>query len=206
MDPPCVVLLIMGGVVAVVGVAMLWVGQRQLYHPEGAASMKRRKITIVPILGAITEVRGTVAPTPQYRGERRWGVPLVAFEMTDTQQVTLNVAFVDKKGNPAKVDGTPEWLVDNPNVAALEPAADGKTCKVKAVGPLGDFTVTMKADALVGEGTEDLIGSYAGSITAGKATNVTITAGAVEEQPEAPPTPPTPPTPPAPPEPPAPTP
>jgi hypothetical protein len=97
--------------------------------------------------------------------------------------VTLGVAFVDKKGNPAKVDGVPQWLVDNPNVLALTPATDGMSCTVAAVGPLGTATVSLKADADLGIGVIDVVGAFEVEVTGGQATAVTITPGAPSEQP-----------------------
>jgi len=105
------------------------------------------------------------------------------FQMTYSQQVTLSVAFTDKKGNPAAVDGVPEWSTDNPTVLALTPAADGLSCLVKAAGPLGTAKVTLKADADLGAGVTDIVGTFDVEITAGVATTVTITAGTPEEQP-----------------------
>ncbi len=107
----------------------------------------------------------------------------MAFELTDCQQVTLSVTFLDKKGNPARVDGAPAWLVDNPNVLALTPAADGLSCLVSAVGPLGSALVTLTADADLGAGVVSVIGTFAVDVTAGAATTVAITAGTPEEQP-----------------------
>ena len=107
----------------------------------------------------------------------------MAFTMSDSQQTNCSVVFVDKKGNPAPVDGVPQWLVDNPNVLALAPAADGMSCLVSAVGPLGDATVTVKADADLGSGVTEVIGTLAVTITGGTATTVTITPAAPTEQP-----------------------
>src|SRR5262245_20649831 len=79
-------------------------------------------------LGPASEQGGPVVPTPRYKGRHSYGVPDVATKITATQDLPITARFVDKKGNPAPVDGIPEWLVDNPNLVALTPAADGLTC------------------------------------------------------------------------------
>jgi hypothetical protein len=107
----------------------------------------------------------------------------MAFQLPDSQQVRLSLAFVDKKGNPAPVDGKPEWQVDNPNVLALVPSDDGLSCLVQAMGPLGPATVSVKADADMGEGVQPIAGLFEVMVTAGPAASVVITAGTPEEQP-----------------------
>lgn len=137
---------------------------------------------VVFCLGLIHEVAGTVAPTPQYH-KRSKRTPIMAFKMTDTQQVSVSPKFLDKKGNPAQVDGPPEWLTDNSDVLALEPATDGLSCLVKAVGALGTGTVTVRADADLGTGVVPLIGTLEIEITGSMAMQVALTPGTPTEQP-----------------------
>ncbi len=107
----------------------------------------------------------------------------MAFTLTDSQQVPVSVAITDKKGNPAKVDGVPVWQVDNPNVLALTPAADGMSCLVAAVGPLGTAKVSMTADADLGAGITEIIGVLDIEVTGGTATTVVLTPGTPTDQP-----------------------
>jgi hypothetical protein len=138
------------------------------------------------ILGPVREV-ANVRPTPRHKAP--WpnllrGDPLVAFVLTDSQQVDITIVPTDRKGNPAQVEGgSIQWLVDNPNLLALAPSADGKTCTVAAVGPLGRAVVTVKADADLGAGVTGLVGTIDIDVTGGTATNVTLTPGAPTEQP-----------------------
>lgn len=108
----------------------------------------------------------------------------MAFQLTSSQRVPVAVDFTDKKGNPAPVDGIPEWLVDNPAVLALSPAADGRSCVVAAVGPLGTARVSMVADADMTTGTRQIVGVLDFEIVAGDAFLVTLTPGTPEEQPD----------------------
>lgn len=140
---------------------------------------------IIPVLGPILEQRGPVAKTPQFHKplarDRRL---LLMFEMSSSQFTTLRPKFVDKKGNPANVDGKPEWFTDNTDVLALEPSEDGLTCKVSAVGPLGSASVTMKADADMGDGVQELFGTLSVLVNAGQAATVVLDADPPQEQPE----------------------
>lgn len=107
----------------------------------------------------------------------------MAFQLTSSQEVDLSVRFSDRKGNPAQVQGPPLWQVDNPNVLALTPADDGLACTVSAVGPLGTATVSIQADADLGEGVKNLVGVFAVEVTGGEAQTVEIVPGAAREQP-----------------------
>ncbi len=122
-------------------------------------------------------------PTPQFQQTFHKGEVSIMVTLTSNQQVTLSVAFKDKKGNPAPVDGAPVWGVDHPNVVALEPNADGLSCVVKAVGPIGGALVSVQADADLGDGMTPLAGTSEFQVTAGSAAVVEITAGPVSEQP-----------------------
>lgn len=107
----------------------------------------------------------------------------MGLQITDSQQFDVTPQFVDKKGNPAKVDGVPEWSTDNTELLALTPAADGMSCTVAAVGPLGAAKVSLKADADLGAGIVDIFGVLDVEVTGGQATSVVLTPGAVTEQP-----------------------
>ncbi len=106
----------------------------------------------------------------------------MAFTLTDTQFTTLSVHFVDKRGNPANppaFTAIPVWLVDNPNLLALEPSVDGLSCKVSTMGPLGAAVVSFKASG----GGQDFVGSVDVTVTGGDAQNVVIDPGTPAEEP-----------------------
>ncbi len=141
----------------------------------------------------IGEQSGPVAPTPRFFGPRLHKRNLVMeARMTDSQFTVLTPRFLDKNGNPAKVDGSPEYSTDNTDLLSLEPGTlnddgtftigGGISCRVSAVGPLGSASVTMKADADLGEGQIPLFGTAAITIDAGQATNVELSATEPKEQ------------------------
>ncbi len=106
----------------------------------------------------------------------------MALTMTVSKQAVASVKFLDKKGNPAPVDGPPTWTTDNSDVLALTPAADGLSCLIVAVGQIGTGNVQVSADADLGAGVTPIIGTLACTITGGTATTVTIDVGAPTEQ------------------------
>lgn len=98
--------------------------------------------------------------------------------LTDIQGVDLSVAPVDAKGNPAKVDGAPVWVVSAPDVCDIAVAADGLSAHVTAKGPLGSCQVTVTADADLGEGVRNITGMLDVEVIASEAASLSITAGA----------------------------
>lgn len=141
------------------------------------------EVRVVFVLGQIVEQSGPVVKTPQFfrpRPSKRYFV--MGIEMTDSQQVTFKANFLDKKGQPAQVQ-SPEWSCDNTDVLSLTPADDGLSCLVKAAGPVGLGTVTLKADADLGDGVTAILGTAEVTIKSGAAVTVELTPGTPEEQP-----------------------
>lgn len=113
---------------------------------------------------------------------------MAAVAINTLQQFLVTIQPVDKKNNPAKVENI-EWLTSNSDAIALEPAGDGLSCKVKAVGMPANVTVQVSADADLGDGVQQLVGTLAVEVTAAPAINIVLTPGPIEEQ-DAEPTPP----------------
>jgi len=102
--------------------------------------------------------------------------------MTTTQQFTVTLAPVDKKGKPAPVDGEPTWASSNAAVASVAPNPGGMSALVVAQG-VGDYSVSVSADADLGAGVTTITGQDTGTVSQGTATSVGLVAGPVEEQP-----------------------
>jgi hypothetical protein len=122
-----------------------------------------------------------IAPTHQFQ-KSPTGAVLAMFQITDSQQATATVVFKDKRNNPASIDGQPSWSVDNSELLAITPSADGMSCVFASVGPLGIATITVKADADLGDGMKPIVGSLEVEISAGDAAVIEITAGEPSEQ------------------------
>ena len=101
--------------------------------------------------------------------------------MSSTQQNTLSIAPVDRKGRPAPVENI-VWATSNSEVLTVEASSDGLSATVKAVGPLGSATVSVTCDGHIGEGDVTLAGSEEYTITAADAIALAVAAGEITEQ------------------------
>jgi hypothetical protein len=96
--------------------------------------------------------------------------------LTDVQGVDAAISAVDAKGNPAALDGVPVWTPSDPAVT-VTPSPDGLTARIDAVGPLGNFQVTVTADADLGEGVTELAGILDVEVVASEAVSLTFAVG-----------------------------
>lgn len=106
----------------------------------------------------------------------------MALTMNTIQQCVLEISPTDAKGHPAKVDGVPEWLTDNSDIVTLIPAADGLSCGIAAVGVPGTCKVQVTADADLGAGVSNLVGTLDVEIVSAPATNIEIKPGPITDQ------------------------
>ncbi len=103
--------------------------------------------------------------------------------ITTTQQFLASIDPRDRKGKPAPVEpGSVVWASSNEAVASVVPQGDGVSALVVAQG-IGDYVVSVAADADLGEGVLTIVGQDSGSVAQGSAVSVGITTGPVEEQP-----------------------
>lgn len=94
-----------------------------------------------------------------------------------TQSLPFFLKITDKKGNPAQVDGAPVWAVSDESLASLSVAEDGMSATLTPIGPLGSFSVQVKADADRGEGVKEIIGVEQVELSAGDAEVIALSAG-----------------------------
>ena len=95
------------------------------------------------------------------------------------------VAYVDKNGGDAPIDGTPTMSVSDDTLLALE--QNGAAFKLKPTGVRGSAQVTIKADAdLSGDGVEEVITLIELDLVGGKAVagNVTLELDPLEPPPQ----------------------
>ncbi len=76
--------------------------------------------------------------------------------LSNAQKVTATLAPLDQYGNPARIDGVPEWNNSDATIVELVPAADGLTAVVTTLGPLGTVQITATADADLGQGVRPI--------------------------------------------------
>lgn len=109
------------------------------------------------------------------------GVEMASILGSD-QKAPASVNFTDARGNPARVDGVPEWSSSDPAILEVIGSSDGLTGTVRAVGPLGVAQVQVKADADMGEGTRAIVLTGDVEVIAGEAVAGTVSIGAAEPQ------------------------
>jgi hypothetical protein len=158
---------------------------------------KRLVRALARLLQAIAELLLAIAGPPDDEAvtlDIRAGVPTeqdhpswtvherqIMLLLTDTQKVTLSIDPRNAKGNPAPVDGVPEWAVSNPGVGTITPSADGLSATFVATTG-GDTQVSVTADADLGDGVRSLSATLDISVKPGEAVTLGITAGTPEEQ------------------------
>lgn len=103
----------------------------------------------------------------------------MAFLLRADQKVSASVAFLDSQGNPAKVDGVPAWGSSDEGVVSVTAEADGLSALIVA-NSVGLAQVNVKADADLGEGMKEIVGTLDLDIVSGEAVSVVLTPGTPE--------------------------
>jgi hypothetical protein len=166
-----------------VGIAMtlIVVVVNKVYRRHKCRHQKFIRWTIGPVKTKLDKTPFTPNSKPNIRFNRR--IAMAKFVLTDAQEVTLSVSFVDKAGNPAPVDGAPVWAVSDATLFAITPAADGLSAVVSANGPLGSGQVSVSADADTGAGVTTIAGTLDIDVLASAAVSPVITAGVATAKP-----------------------
>jgi len=100
----------------------------------------------------------------------------MAYTLPVDQQVEVQVAYVDSKGNPAQVDGSPEWSSSDPSLLTVTADPDDPfKALIVPVGGVGNVQVKVDADADLGSGVTSLVTLMDVTLVAGEAVAGTIT-------------------------------
>lgn len=102
-------------------------------------------------------------------------------QIKDSGQFQYQITITDKKGQPAKVDGVPVWTSSNEAVATVDASDDGMTATVKGGVP-GVATISVQADADLGEGVTPLAGADDVTVVPGGAASISLVDGPETEQ------------------------
>lgn len=126
----------------------------------------------------IGPIREQIGSVPINKGNKcaHHGKVLVMLTLTDSQNCSLSVAMKDKKGNPVSDTHVLTWGVDNTDLLSLTPSADGKTCDISAVGPLGTALVSVQ------DSEDEISGTLQVEVTSGAPVEVDILPGVPSEQ------------------------
>lgn len=118
-------------ILAVAVVATVW-------QVQGRPQIKLR-LTAGPVRETAPDFVPAICPNP-HRPLKGASMPTI---MTDSQQIPYTLEFDDKKGNPtaAPPGVVPAWTVSDPTILAVNPAADGLSAVVTALGVTGTAQV-----------------------------------------------------------------
>src|SRR6516162_7087671 len=99
--------------------------------------------------------------TAYYEGFSVTGEGNMAYQLPDDKQLPLSIAYVDKNGNPASIDGAVKWASSDESVLTVAPGG-GPQSLTAVVTPvqgqgLGTAQVQAVADADMGSGTTEII-------------------------------------------------
>lgn len=104
---------------------------------------------------------------------------VMELKITNEQKVNVKVAPVTDTGRPAKLDGKPAWTVITGN-STLEVAEDGLSAYLISSDDPGDTQIIVKADADLGEGTEEISDIISLSVVGATAKNLGLSASPPE--------------------------
>ncbi len=110
-------------------------------------------------------------------------MPLI---LQDDQQVPYAASFLDKKNQPAVVDGVPVWASSDPSLLTVTPASDGLSALAVAVAvtpPGSTVQISVTADTRMGPDVVPLVLTDDITIVAGEAVSGTLSAGTPVPQP-----------------------
>jgi hypothetical protein len=104
-----------------------------------------------------------------------------SINLTTTQKVKVTLAPTTESGNPATLDGEPQWTVESGD-CTVEPEEGGLSAYILAGGSAGESIVKVVADADLGAGVRHIEDLVTVNVTSEEAAALGLTVGAPEEQ------------------------
>ena len=105
----------------------------------------------------------------------------MAFQLRDSEQVTLSAEALDSEGNPASASVA--WTSSDDTVVAVTDNGDGSALAVASPGAGGLGTATVTCDVTDTSDADVHTGTFDIEVVAGDAVTVNITAGTPEAKP-----------------------
>ena len=102
----------------------------------------------------------------------------MAFQLRDSEQVTLSVEALDSEGNPAAATTT--WASSDDTIVAVSDNGDGTALAVASPGAAGLGTATITASVADASDGDIHDGTFDVEVVAGDVVTVNITAGTPE--------------------------
>ncbi len=135
---------------------------------------------IKEVLEVVQRIQAAVMPLPAVGiSFIVGGVEVTQMQMKDNAKLSVSIGAKDALGNPTNLDtnAAPSWAVSDASLASAVASADGLTCEVTPVGPLGSFQVQCSIAAVGDEPA--LSGALDVEVIASDATEIVLN-GAIE--------------------------
>ena len=108
---------------------------------------------------------------------------MATFALTDTQEVRAAISPLDPAKNPAQIDGVATWESSDPKVLTVTPVdKTGLVVTISTVGNLGSATVSVTADADLGDGVRSITETMDFEVSAGEASSLNPSIGTPTER------------------------
>ena len=120
-----------------------------------------------------------VSQKPNEKGKAN----MLTLNITNEQQVTVHLNPKTPGGKTAKLDGKPDWGVVSGN-CTVTPSDDGLSATIVSGDDLGTSEISVKADADLGDGVEEVADFVEVVVGGAKATNLGLAADAPTLKPE----------------------
>lgn len=101
--------------------------------------------------------------------------------ITNEEKVKMTLAPKTAAGNDAPVDGAPVWTVTSGD-ATVEPAEDGLSCYLISGAANVNSTITVTADAKLGEEFQELTDTVDLAVVSAEASSLGLTASPAEQK------------------------
>lgn len=140
------------------------------------------KAQIAELKKQLQEISQALNPPPAERflffveleGGNQMEITQMQMRVDETKKFMIQP--VDKFGNPAAIDGKPEWSLSDPAKGTLVASEDGLSVDFTPAGAVGDFELQVNGDADLGEGVKIIAGSIPVSLLPGEAVAIEIIA------------------------------
>lgn len=100
--------------------------------------------------------------------------------LTNAQKVSVSIQPLDQYGNPARVDGAPQWALSDNTLGTLSPSADGLSAEFVTGEGVGTLQLSVSVDADLGSGVRTIAGTLDLQVEPSEAVSVGIVAGVPE--------------------------
>ncbi len=109
-------------------------------------------------------------------------ITMLDLKITNEQQIPVALKPVTATGKPAKLDGSAAFTVLSGNSTVI-PGDDGLSALLVSSDDAGVTVISVKADADLGEGVEEISDVINLTVTSATAANLGLTAGTPEPKP-----------------------